>query len=340
MVTGKRNITADLLKGVAVILMIQVHILELFSLNDVLTSNIGSVLLFLGGPPAAPVFMIIMGYFIAKVNPELKSSLKRGIKIILIGLLLNTGLNLHLFIKIYQEEIIADPLPYLFGVDILFLAGLSIIVIGIVNEFFRNKLTPLIILIIVLSIPEIFSSQWENFDFPYLTAYLYSDAWWSYFPVIPWISYPITGYLFYLIWPDIKKHIRHEVSFLFIFLVSLIILISTLQYGIRTASKLEVYYHHDILYFLFIINFMISWTLLFRFIANKYGNKITQFVRWVGINVTTFYIIQWLIIGNIATKIYKTQTGLQSFGWFIIVLMLTSVFTLLWNKIITSRKLK
>jgi len=84
---GNRN--ADLLKGVAVILMVQVHIIELFAQQSIFDSFAGSIFLFLGGPPAAPVFMTVMGYFIAKGNANISKSIVRGFKLIGFGLLLN-----------------------------------------------------------------------------------------------------------------------------------------------------------------------------------------------------------------------------------------------------------
>ena len=59
-----RTQTADVLKGIAVLLMIQVHIIELFATDEIYNSNIGKILLFFGGPPVAPIFMILFGYFI------------------------------------------------------------------------------------------------------------------------------------------------------------------------------------------------------------------------------------------------------------------------------------
>ena len=61
-----RNQTADLLKGIAVLLMIQVHVIELFSTDAINSSRIGHILLFLGGPPVAPVFAVIFGYYILR----------------------------------------------------------------------------------------------------------------------------------------------------------------------------------------------------------------------------------------------------------------------------------
>ena len=62
---ANRTQTADLLKGIAVILMIQVHIIELFANHTIFNSDYGKLLLFLGGPLVAPIFSILFGYFIA-----------------------------------------------------------------------------------------------------------------------------------------------------------------------------------------------------------------------------------------------------------------------------------
>jgi heparan-alpha-glucosaminide N-acetyltransferase-like protein len=334
---GERITVADLLKGVAVILMIQVHILELFSRQEIFDSTIGSLLLFLGGPPAAPVFLIVMGFFIAKGHSNLKASMKRGVKLIGIGLLLNIGLNIHLLIKIIQNDIIVDALPYLFGADILFIAGLSIIILGILRYLFNDSYIPYIItIIIVLAIPELISPGIINQ--PYLAAFIYSDVWWSYFPVIPWLIYPVTGYLFYSLWPKLNYIIKKKyIKFIF-FLSSFVILFLSVKYGIRIASNLSIYYHHGTLFFLFSINFMIFWLFLFHFIANRFKNSLLLFMQWIGKNVTVFYIIQWLIIGNIATGIYKTQNGFQSVIWFMIVFILTTIITFIWNKILDFYK--
>ena len=51
---NNRNGTADLLKGIAVLLMIQVHIMEQLAEYDLFNSRFGEISLFLGGPACAP----------------------------------------------------------------------------------------------------------------------------------------------------------------------------------------------------------------------------------------------------------------------------------------------
>ncbi len=115
----RRTQTADVLKGIAVLLMIQVHILELFSAESISTSNIGKVLMFFGGPPVAPVFMAILGYFVLSVNKTSRQLVVRGIKIFMLGMLLNLALNFNLLLKVNNGTLAVDVWTYVFGVDIL-----------------------------------------------------------------------------------------------------------------------------------------------------------------------------------------------------------------------------
>ncbi len=51
----------DLARGLAVFFMILVHVLITYSAPDVEHSLFGEIVGFQGGPPAAPVFMALMG---------------------------------------------------------------------------------------------------------------------------------------------------------------------------------------------------------------------------------------------------------------------------------------
>jgi hypothetical protein len=58
---------------------------------------------------------------------------------------------------------------------------------------------------------------------------------------------------------------------------------------------------------------------------------------WLGKNITLFYIIQWLIIGNIATAIYQTQT-LKSYPfWFAGIFSMTVLITWLVKRLEQKR---
>ncbi len=333
-----RNRTADLLKGVAVILMIQVHLTELFAHQDIYDSLLGRISLFLGGPPAAPVFMAVMGYYIAVSRRSTRQMIIRGIKLILLGLLLNIGLNFHLLVKIFTGAFQIDPLPYIFGVDILFLAGLSIISLAVMKKFFKFKLIPFIVfLIIVLAVQyllqNIFLIRTEN----YFIAFFYGvGCWWSYFPLIPWLVYPVTGYLFFILRQQQFEKIRPYYNYVAAFAATVTFVF--FNYGLKVSADLPAYYHHGFVFYLYTLSFLIFWLFIINTIARLPENRLSGFLEWTGINVTAAYVIQWLIIGNTATAIYKTQGTVALVLWFFFIVALTSVGVLAWNRIKPGKK--
>ena len=135
----KRFPLPDLLKGFAVLFMIQIHIIELFIDYAGRESLFGKLSMFFGGPFTAIIFMIVMGYFIAKSKKPFVKNLLRGVKIFAVGLLLNIGLNFNLLLKIKYANWQFNPLEYIFGVDILYLAGLSVIFIAFLKTLKKGQ---------------------------------------------------------------------------------------------------------------------------------------------------------------------------------------------------------
>lgn len=336
----KRNPTADLLKGLAVIFMIQVHIMELFAKQEIYDSIIGKVSLFLGGPPCAPVFMAVMGYFLASSDRPASYYFKRGGILFIGGILLNIGLNFNLLLSVFSGEIHVDPFKYIFGVDILPLAGIGIIVIGLLKKLFEKKIIFYFLLALIIALiggflplfgaPQTFSG--------YVNAFLWGNFEWSYFPVFPWLAYVLTGFAFRLASEQYQIHEKFTPSHSFVFFIPLLIAAGIMiPYAAGIAHNLKGeggYYHHGILYFGWIMLFMAGYVMLATLIEEYSGKSpLVRFVKWVGKNVTIFYIFQWLIIGNIATEIYKTQEKYNLIFWFLGITAMVSIITYTWGKI-------
>lgn len=301
--------TFDILKGVAVILMIQVHILELFAIPDIFSSSVGRLLLFLGGPPVAPVFLFIFGFFIARGNKSLSLMLQRGGKILLIGVLLNILLNLNLFLSIFRGEFQFSIWPYVFGVDILVNAGFSLIALALLREVFREK----IIAYIVLALLSAFMGRYllnytADGNFQYVLSAFYGAAWWSYFPLFPWLSYTLSGYAFYLIFKKTDfTFLNRPKAKIITLLAFALFLFLTLRFAILIASNLPLYYHHGYIFYIWVILFMAFYGFLTGELNRLLGSTLLfRYLRWLGKNVTLIYIIQWLIIGNIATAVFRS----------------------------------
>lgn len=333
-----RNSLLDFLKGIAVILMIQVHITELFASKEIFNGKAGQISLFLGGAPVAPLFLVIFGFLIASSNKTSKELLRRGVKIFLVGMLLNCCLNLNLILSVTRGIYNIDLLPYIFGVDILQLAGITLIIIALLrNLLFKNIASPIILIIIVLFVCQNLSqSLIENQTLKYIYSFFIGCSTWSYFPLFPWLAYPLAGILFY--------QLKQKVSFAFlnsikvkigIGLAFIIFLSFTYKFAIATSSTLSLYYHHNFIFFGWVIPFLGFYSFSLNEI-HKLNKEfmIGKYIRWLGKNVTIIYIIQWLLIGNIATEIYRTVNSPMKLGlYFSIILAVVSVLTFLIFKI-------
>jgi len=334
--TADRLLLPDVLKGVAVLLMIQVHLMELFARPDIYHSLAGKISLFLGGPPAAPVFMAVMGYFIAKQGADVMKNIYRGIRLIVYGFLLNIGLNLHLLYHIFTGEPDLNPLTYIFGVDILFLAGLSLILISLIRILLQDSLVAwlAVLLAVALSATIIPAGMARNQWSDYVFAYFFLDVPWSYFPLLPWFAYPLAGYCFFLFSGKYMKNVTNR-QLLMATLAGLIPFIVFFRNGFSITADLQAYYHHDFIYFLWALLFLGLWTMLFRQVTTWIpSGPVTGFLRWTGRNVTAFYVFQWLLIGNLATAFYKSAGGWELVGWFAGITIATSILVWIYKNII------
>lgn len=315
----KRFTVPDLLKGFAVFLIVPVHILETFIDYPGRDSLFAKALLLLGGPIAVPIFMIVMGYFVARSKKSSIQNIFRGIKIFILGFLLNIGLNFSLLLKIKFEGWQFDPLEYIFGVDIFYLAGLSIIILSALKMIKKGQIVIIVFLIFLVSGSTAFVNDLlYTTDRNYILPFIGGEYSWSYFPLFPWLAYPLLGFLFSKIEPRLMRFLENNKLIstgagLVIF--TMIVLFGKM--GVSTTIDLPKYYHHTFLFFLWTIGIVILWTLLLRFLAMKLPKfPPIVFLTWLGKNITVFYVIQWLIIGNIATSIYQTKE-LSEFGyWF------------------------
>jgi hypothetical protein len=338
----KRIGTPDLLKGLAVIFMIQVHLMELFAQQDLYDSLIGKISLFLGGVPAAPVFMIVMGYFVAYSNKGPVYLINRGIKLFIAGIILNIGLNFHLIYNILFNGWQINVWQYIFGVDILHLAGMSLITIALLSIVLKKNSSYYFLAAIVIAVLSTFINRDEPVTgfISYLKAFITGGQEWSYFPLIPWLAYPLTGYAFRLFEMTYKERITVK-NKLILTGVFGVLFIFTAGYATEVSHNLKEYYTHGIVFFFWALSFIILLASSLSLVDAEAGETVfLKYVKWLGKNVTVIYIIQWLLIGNIATSIYKTQSLAEIIVWFVGITLLTSILTLLWNRFRKSYNLE
>lgn len=326
----KRFPLPDILKGFAVFLIIPVHILELLIDYPGRESIFGKTLLFLGGPFTVPVFMIIMGYFLGRSNKKASQVFFRGIKIFVLGFLLNIGLNFHLLLKIVFADWQFNPLEYIFGVDIFYLAGLSIIFISIIKALKNGQaLIAVTFAFIVLAFTAFMNEQLMVTERNYVLPFIAGTYSWAYFPLFPWLAYPLIGFSFSFWEQKILHFIENKQGLFAIFLLVVAVLVVLFgASGISTTTTLSAYYHHTFWFAVWAIGIVILWVTVVRFFVIKFPEILLgNFLRWLGKNITLFYVIQWLIIGNIATVIFQNQSIQWYPLWFFCIFSVTVLLT-------------
>jgi hypothetical protein len=323
--------------------------MELFARQGIYDGIAGKISLFFGGPPCAPIFMAVMGYFLYSSAKKTSYYLKRACLLFLGGILLNIGLNFHLLYNIVFLDYDINPWTYIIGVDILPLAGMSIALIGILRIIFkRNHFLYLFLAVIITATYPYLPMFGKGYSFiAFINAFFWGTYEWSYFSLFPWFAYILVGYAFRLISDKANLPLKFSSNHNIVFLVPIIIFIAfTIHYAVLIAHTLQGmggYYNHDILYFGWIIVFMAGYVMLAE-IIEVYSSKssVVRYLKWIGKNVTVFYVFQWLIIGNVATSIYKTKDYYSLLAWFVDIIIAVSILTFGWEKlksIIIKRKL-
>ncbi len=203
-VTPNRYISIDVLRAIAVILMIQDHITTHLAAVAKFIPHTHSVLADLGDIPA-PLFTFLSGlsYWLWLSGQEragrsasdiTKYSLRRGMFIFVAGMMVNV------FIWLPSQTFIWD---------ILTLIGASALVLTGIRNFRPSTLVAICVLIIILSPPlrhlAHYRSSWSDPDFSGDPEYQYKLTLTQlirgfflngYFPLFPWLVFLVAGYAF------------------------------------------------------------------------------------------------------------------------------------------------
>ena len=201
-----RQIELDIAKGFAILFMVWGHTLETFGAESGLSYEI--VENFLGGPFAAPVFMVCMGIGMRYGRKtSAKDFARRGIGLLLTGLILNVFRYVLPMLTAYAlsgEKLYLNTFTFLFGVDILEFAGLAFLFFALAKKLKWKDRT----LLVIAAAASVMGAllKWTvtgNMYIDQFTGYLWgNDDAQTYFPFLNWIIFPVFGYL-------LAKMLRH-----------------------------------------------------------------------------------------------------------------------------------
>lgn len=307
---SKRIAALDLIKGMSVIGMVIIHTLLIYAnVKSQSETAIGSFIVFLGR--GTSIFLICMGItFMTSSHQSLASSIKRGGLLLLAALFMNFmkfmipvifGFAPDNFIQKYGWHApIEQQYVYLVLLgDILQLAGMSLLLVGFIRKYVKNKYGILAIGLLIALVSREVSGI--TIDYPvinYVLDLLFNNDFpaYVYFPVFPWMSFIIIGMFFgkwYLELNYNSKQLFRNMLYaglLFVALGAPLVFI----YG---AYHYNGFYHMGpggVIYFA-------GWTLIFlwaifRITANIQENTFIRLLKYCSRNLTSMYMIQWILI--------------------------------------------
>ena len=255
---------------------------------------------------SAPIFMFAMGIGMAYTrHSSPREFIIRGIKLLLLGLIVNT----LYFLSNYGAGV---PMEYallsFLANDILQFAGITFILMGIFKKLNMRTIEIFIISILLsliatytpdFTIANMYLNQLLGHFFETIGDYIVSC-----FPLFNWLVLPVCGMLFgeNLIRCNNKEKLYKKIFEVSGLMTLIMVIIGFLSLrgmfsvtGGTVPEKLA-YLHISIpdIFILIIIALFI--TSIFYFISKKCSSTINNLVKRTSGNVTIIYIIQWILI--------------------------------------------
>ena len=321
-----RQLDIDIAKAEMVLLLPFIHCIIECTSDEGLCSGIPYLFdTIIGGPFSAPMYLFAMGMcfvYSHRQTPELW--FRRGILLIGVFYLSNTCRFLIPYLIGYKisgdREHFLDPLFYRWlGSDVLLFAGLAIITIAAFRYFkLSDKAMLGIAAVMTVSATLIGDvdthSMFGNIFLGYIvgtddaTGYVISD-----FPLLTWLIFPITGYLFGKIHIRIKdKRAFYRITSPPALLVPLIYFPIGIHYGWGMFGEGQNCYYHMMIWDVAVclcldLGMLGVWYLLSYYISNR-GKG---FLHEVSCNITAIYCIHWVFVRAITNVIIYIKNGTQ-----------------------------
>ncbi|MDY6942940.1 MAG: heparan-alpha-glucosaminide N-acetyltransferase domain-containing protein [Pseudomonadota bacterium] len=202
-----RVFAIDMARGAAVLFMIAVHTLWMFGTREAQVESGFGQWVHIAGQGAC-AFLITMGFsFMVVRDRSLGRALRRGVVILLVAYGLNTlkfivpiyvfGTMPEAFIEAYgwRSPLTLNQALYLVATgDILPMAGISFVLIGLVRHWVSNKYGVLALAFVAVGFSALVRGTRIGHPVAdYCLDLLWGTEWNVYFPVFPWIANILVG---------------------------------------------------------------------------------------------------------------------------------------------------
>jgi surface polysaccharide O-acyltransferase-like enzyme len=295
----------DLARGLAIIFMVLQHVQIVFAVDSGEASVLGQVFLLLGTAPAAPVFMVVMGFLYgSSAGDDLRSGVVRGLKLFAFGY----ALNLLRFVipgllaggsPAVQAFLGPDWWGPFFEIDILQLAGLSLVLLALVKRYVRD---PRAVLALAAGVATLSSFLWGIGGSVVLDP-LWGVGDWVSFPLFPWVAYPLLGLSlagFTIRATSDGRLIRFwtYAGAAALLVGAALVVLAPAETGILAFGD---YYRSGLPVQLMLAGFVLLWLSLMWWLDERLSWRVIPlYLTSLSRNITAIYVIQWVLIGWLA----------------------------------------
>lgn len=306
----KRILAIDITRGMSVIFMMMVHTMLIYGdIPTQTTTVLGEICLWLGR--GTTLFLVSMGIsFVLSRRQSFLAVCKRSVFILGIGY----GMN---FLKFLVPEFLFGGLPtafvnayglesgtletatfFLLLGDILQLAGLTLFIMGIINHYSKSKYVPLLIALSIIAVAkEVSGFRLGITGLDYICDLFFSNQFNVYFPVFPWSAFIFLG-MFLGRW---YKELQENQTVFFskmLWLGLLFIAIGSVLNFMDYQYHFGDYYHLGPGGSIFFLgaNLIFYWLINVIVQLFKETNPVFKALIFCSKNVTSLYVIQWVLI--------------------------------------------
>lgn len=288
----------DVARGFAVLFMVLVHVQMFLTPDGLNSSGLRSVVEFLGSIPAAPVFMFLMGASLAfSSHTDRGQLIRRGM------LLVGTGYALNVLrimpeagYALARETPAMEVLPQFFDIDILHFAGLALMLFGLLRIPDRSRTTLIAAAALVaLVAPLLWGIGTGHRSIDMLLAPFWGSRSNVFFPVFPWLAFPLAGLAYGKGLADTGTRSR----FLARHAIAGVLLMSAGSIYILFHPEAAKYFYRQHPAMLTVsIGFVPVWLWCCNHLTHKARlNGLTTLLGTWSRGVTPFYVAHWIIIG-------------------------------------------
>jgi uncharacterized membrane protein len=345
----------DLARGVAMVFVVVIHVLEQLSSQTVKDSLFGGILNIGTALCAATMFMFLMGAgFSLSRKTSLRAGVMRGIALFGLAYVLNVlrgtlptyvGLWTHQFTL--EELKPYSPLYVTIEIDILQFAGLALIILSLLRRFVNHWAAWLLVGCGILALcPVVFGHKTGSPVLDYFINFLWRTEEYGHFPIFPWLAFPLFGMAFGQLLKNAKNA---DLFFAKNCFIGILICIcgAYLTYSFSDFSMgswMSGEYNEGANHPCIVMSetgFLLAALSVYHFLAAKIPwNRAFEWLSFWSKEVTLMYCLQWIVIGWIVVFIPSYAGFAGTIGYMLLVFAATHLSGIAWIKSTRTRRKK